>query len=291
MKIIDLSEKPSASGLASALGKARLSLSGPEAKAQEAAIQRLTRVLDNRFTLLRSLPYFPPKSLPVSVLVGPAGVWLLYASPLRGLFRAAETSWESDNGAAVYRPLQPNLIEELQRLLPILGAVLQDVLPPPDTNAIRDAEVLVNLPTTPTAPSLEAALFFTDPGAHIDSQRPAVRIVPADAIDRFAAHLAKSIPVLENSQVRLIIERLQNPSGEEVSSGEIAFSHLDGAALPQAPRSPSRLDQASQEQPDVIRRIDQRTRFTPRQWLIVGGLIALNIIIILIAILIALLTS
>ncbi len=271
MKIINLAAKSSVdeapSSLSNAIGKARLAVGGADVKAQEAVIERMGRILDNRFTLLRHWPGFPADALPGVVLVGPGGVWVLHISPVRGVFRAEGPRWEGDNGRGEYKPARPNLIEAAQRL----------------QTAAADA-----LAGLEDAPAPEAAVLLVQAGAHVDSRRPAVRVVPADGIDRFFAAQLKVQPPLGGDMLSRILERLQNPSGEEPTISEVAFAHLDGRLPEQPARPPSRLEQVGSQPPAVIRRIDRRTNFTPRQWIIVGVLLAVNIIVVVIIILVSL---
>jgi hypothetical protein len=61
--------------------------------------------------------------------------------------------------------------------------------------------------TTP----VEAVLIATDPGAHIDSMRPAIRVVMSDAIKHYAGSLLQMRPIWRNDFVYDLADRLVDP--------------------------------------------------------------------------------
>ncbi|MFM8320817.1 MAG: hypothetical protein ACKOC5_07875 [Chloroflexota bacterium] len=276
MKIIDLSARSTADqpGVVSQIiGRLNQSLATEQARAEQAVIQRLERVLDKRFILLQNLVIGHPSEPPVLLIVGPGGLWLAHASPLRGLFQVYEGQWEAMERGKTYRPAKPDLVERLQSAARLLAQEL----------AALETEL----------PQLETALLFSSAGAHVNAVRPAVRVVLTDAIDRYAAGLLQAPPVLDPARINQVVELLVQArvkSREQVV--EAAFADLDGRALGQpGTAEPSRLAQLSRQEPQVIRQIAKKADFNRRQWVWLAVLLVVNIIILVAGILIALLTS
>lgn len=273
MKIIDLSAKKTGekSGRAASelFGKISHSFSSKEEQAQDNAIQRLGRFLDDRYTVLRKLLPATPGAPEVFLIVGPGGLWVIHASALRGLFRAVGNQWEiMDSSGKNYRPARPNLIEQV---LTARGAV---------------AERVARLDATLAAP--ETAIFLMDAGAHIDLQHPAVRIVQIDALERFAAGLLRPDAYIDPDKLRRTVDGLAQPPSQAGADDLAGFADLDARSLPPAaPGQPSRLAQLSSQEPQFVQRIAKRTPFTRRQWIWLGVLLAANIIILIIVILVA----
>jgi hypothetical protein len=58
---------------------------------------------------------------------------------------------------------------------------------------------------------IEPVLIAADPGLHLESTRPAIKILLIDAIKSFVTNLATSNPTMSNEQVFEYTERLMNP--------------------------------------------------------------------------------
>ncbi len=278
MKVIDLAaktqenEKPGP--LAGMVERVRQTFASKETRAEDTAVNRLSRVLDNRFTLLRNLVLEgAPADLPILFVAGPPGLWILHASALRGVFRANEDQWESLAHGKDFRPAKPNLVEQLQVAAQAMATRLENL--------------------GMTLPPLDTALLFVDPGAHVDTQRPAVRVVQADALERFATQLLKADIILDADRLRRLVDGLTKPqwSATETAASEAAFAELEGR-LPGQPNSgqPSRLSQLGSEEPEILQRIGKRTAFSRRQWVWIAILLVVNFIILTAAILFAVAT-
>jgi hypothetical protein len=262
MKIIDVTAKnqgeKQAGALSGVVDQVRQSFSSKEMRTQESAIQRLGRILDNRYTVLRNL-ILPTTGTPdVFLIVGPAGLWVIHASALRGLFRAVGDQWEvMDSSGKNYRPARPNLI--------------QQVLTARDAVAGQVNQLGIAL----TAP--EAAILFVDAGAHVDMQHPAVKVVQTDAVERFAAGLLKPDAYIDPEKLRQVVDGLTTPVSHVENESKPGFSDLEARSLPQV----------SSQEPEFIQRIAKKTAFTRRQWILLGGLLVANIIILMVVILVA----
>jgi hypothetical protein len=137
-------------------------------------------------------------------------------------------------------------------------------------------------------PPPESAILFLDAGAHVDMQHPAVRIVQTDSLERFAAGLLKPDVYIDPEKLRRVVDGLTNPASEPEMPGQAAFADLDARDLPPAePGLPSRLPQVSSQEPEFIQRIAKKTAFTRRQWILLAGLLVVNIMILIVVILVA----
>jgi hypothetical protein len=158
-----------------------------EMKSQEVIVELLNKVLDNHYTLLRNIPLPNGVVVPL-VLLGPHGITVLYNSITKGMFRAEGDSWESmNNRSRDFKPARPNLITRTIRLAQIFEDFLKEMGQSKD---------------------IDGVLVFTDPGSHVNSNRPAVRIILLDAIDRFGASLLQRQQVMTVAEIRNLIEAI-----------------------------------------------------------------------------------
>lgn len=252
--------------------------SGP--KAQETVTQILKKVLDNRFVLLQNaaIPGVEPP-LPL-ILVGPPGVCLIEASPIKGVFRAMDDQWEEmDNQTQKFRPARVNLPART-------ASIAQRLL------ALLNSQGL-------TVPAVEPVILFTQPGAHIDATRPPARLVRSDAIVRFAASLLQNKPVLSPENIQEIVQRLQEPDLKLASipgiPGQEIFEQEESASKAASPKKDVLTAQLSAaldtSEPEIIRRLSKRVAFTRRQWLILGALLVINVLILIAVILVVLIIT
>jgi len=196
MKIIDQTSFLSEGGKISALDQVKATLKYganwlQEINAQKTVIACFGKVLDNSFTLLRNVKL---ASLDINIpfiLVGPAGIYVLYATPLRGMFRAKGDSWGilvGDN----FKPARVNLIVRTAKM----GRAVQTYL---------------ERQGYPGSTPVEAVLLASDPGLHIDSVRPIVRVVLRDALEHFAGSVVQGRAVFSAETVHDILNRIMNP--------------------------------------------------------------------------------
>ena len=194
MKIIDrtpfLSEKGQIGLLDRLQGTLKFGLNWyPEIEAQKTVIAQLERHL-GKYTLIRNLMLGTSGiTLPI-VLVGPAGVYVLYVTQLRGSFRARGEEWGTVQGER-FQPASINLLDRTAKLGRALQVYLQ-----------RQG---IDIGT------VETALVAADPGMHIESVRPIVRVVMSDAIERFAAALGQARPLMSPEAAHELADRIVNP--------------------------------------------------------------------------------
>ncbi len=134
-------------------------------KAQDAVAEILGRQLGGQFVLLQNI-VLPGAEIDLPlVLIGPPGVYLINALHERGVYLARDDEW----GTLTGETFVPARINQVKRAM-TMAKVLQVYL---DRMGYKGFLV-------------EPVVMSPDPKLHIDSTRPAVRVVMSDAIDRFA---------------------------------------------------------------------------------------------------------
>lgn len=125
---------------------------------------------------------------------------------------------------------------------------------------------------------VEPVLVFTNPGVHIESARPIVRIVQIDALDRFITGIVQSRVVYEQEQVQQIVNLLTTLAYE---ASESDADERSSFSITAQERAKEKIDSASAN----LDRIDsafskvEKLPFSSRQWIVLGGLILVNIIV------------
>jgi hypothetical protein len=248
--------------------------------AHEIFTSSLAEVLDNRFFLLSNVSLPGQGKLAPLLLIGPTGIWAALPTGITGIFRANESTWELlDERSRAYIPSKPNLMLQINGWAKAL------------------AEALTSLGIQ--APPVEPILFFADPGAHVDSTRPASRIVLADGLLRFLTGLFQARPVLENEDIRQLVIAI---AGEEAV--EPAYAGLEikddfslrekkepEKPVPKPPAAPSRLATLSREEPEIVRRVSRHVPFTRRQWIYLALLLLVTMVILLVLVFVVLINA
>jgi hypothetical protein len=207
MQVIDhtpyLSEKGELSLLDRLKGTLQFGFSWyPQLEAQRVVITRLGKQLGRRYVLLRNAT-LPRSEISVPlILVGPPGVYMLYATHQRGMYRAKGDTWGTLEGDQ-FRPAAINLLTRTARLA-------------------RAVHVYLKRQGWEALETVEPVLIGADPGLHVDSVRPTVRVVLSDAIERFAASLAQARVVLSPESADDIVERLQAARPPHQAAGSSA---------------------------------------------------------------------
>ncbi len=162
-----------------------------EVEGQKQVITVLGKVLDRNYTLLRNVtPPVLEASFPF-ILVGPAGVFVMYVTPLTGMFRAKGDQWGTITGN-IFKNEKPNLLTRTERMARAIQVFLQ-----------RQGYSAIT--------SVDAILLCSDPSVHVDSIRPIIRVVMRDALERFAISIMQARVVLSPESVQDVIERILNP--------------------------------------------------------------------------------
>jgi hypothetical protein len=210
-------------------------------QAQDTVIAVMEKQLSNSYHLLRNVTLPNTEiNLPL-VLVGPQGVSLINVTAEHGVYRAKDDEW----GTIVGDRFVPAGINQVQRTL-TFQRVLQVYL---DRQGFKGAVVV------------DSILMAADPGMHIESTRPAVRIVMSDALERFAASLAQgrvvlNAPAINDVVQSILVGRQHRPAPEPAAAspkteGSAFETYTPGQPDAQSSPAPSAdtLDFAFDEHP------------------------------------------
>jgi len=204
MKIIDHTPLQSKNGNISPLNKFRALIQYGqiwllEHNAQKIVIACFEKVMDNHFTLLRNIKLTGADITIPLILIGPTGLYVMYATPLRGMYRAKGDSWGTMEGY-IFKPARVNLITRTARL----GRAVQTYL---------------ERHGYPATLQIETVLLATDPLLHIDSVRPLVRVVMRDALEHFAVTVIQGRGEFSADTIHDIRNRLVTSAEEETPEG------------------------------------------------------------------------
>jgi hypothetical protein len=135
---------------------------------------------------------------------------------------------------------------------------------------------------------IQPVLFFSNPGTHVDIIRPAVRIVLMDGLERFIASLTQTRTFLNSEEVQRIVETLTKPP----AAAEGAASTVQAGSGPEDIRASLGVVGAT---PDKItskyESFSSRIKLTTPQWVFLGVVGLIEIILLVGFIIYILLTS
>ncbi len=204
-----------------------------ELQAQSKVIEQFDRIFEKGFALIRNFNLPGSQIIIPLILLGPHGLSLIYVTHLRGFYEAKGDQWNRlDNGRSI--PARIDLIQLTLRL----------------TRALQKYFELqkINVPVT-----VESVLIAADPGLHLETMRPAIRVVMSDAIKSFAGSLMQGRPVLRSEQVYDLADRIANPREAEAPAPQSASAPASAAAAsPQPPASRAKaIFDAAEKTPPV----------------------------------------
>ncbi|RME87031.1 MAG: hypothetical protein D6770_10415 [Anaerolineae bacterium] len=160
----------------------------PELQAQQVIIAHLQKHLGDNFTLLRNFPLGETGVHVPMILIGPPGIYMLYATHWRGVYRVKGDEMGTISGNT-FKPVSINLVRRTARLA-------------------RALEVYLRRQLSEDIADVHAVLLAADPGMHVESTRPEVRIVMRDALEHFATSLLQERPIYNAEAVRRLVDRL-----------------------------------------------------------------------------------
>jgi hypothetical protein len=271
MKVIDRTPFRGPDGKISALDRVRATMKYgsswyADVQAQAAAASVLGRHLDRTFTLLLN-PQLPESDviLPM-VLVGPPGVFMVYSTNERGVFQARGEEWGTLSGEQ-FVPAKVNLLARAGRMAQALGKFLGKQ----------------GLPI-----QVEPVLLTMNPGMHVDSVRPTVRVVMTDGLEHFAIGLTQGDRPLSPEDAGIVADRIIKPrllkSPAETASASAAAG---GGALPNP------APQAEVQPQAVAVKAPKRggIRFSRGQWFALGCLFLVFVLILVTIIVLAVMNA
>lgn len=162
-----------------------------ELQAQKAIISFFDKNLEKGYTLLRNVPLGQSGILIPFILLGPAGIFAINLTFQRGRFEARGDSWNVESGTQ-YRRASVNLLQVTSRMA-------------------RALQTFIERQGTKLPVQVEPILIAGDPGVHIESTRPAIRVMMIDGIKSFVSGLVTSAPVITALEVNEAVERILEP--------------------------------------------------------------------------------
>jgi hypothetical protein len=196
MKIIDktplVDEKGSLTLVNRIQGMLQYGFNWPrELEAQNAIISYFDRQLEKGYTLIRNMPLGQSGIVIPMILLGPTGMYVIEVTHLRGRYEARGDTWNVEAGDQ-YKPAPVNLIQRTMRMARALQTFIE-----------RQG---VRIPVT-----IDPILIAGEPGLHIESVRPAIKVMMIDGIKAFVNGLVNGSPVLSSIQVNDFVDRILNP--------------------------------------------------------------------------------
>ena len=162
-----------------------------ELEVQKAIVKFFDNNLEKNFTLIRNMPLGQSGIVIPMILLGPPGIYVIEVTHLRGRYQANGDAWNMESGNG-YAPAPVNLIKRTIRMADALNAFIS-----------RQG---VRIPVT-----IDPVIIAGDPGLHIESARPAIKVMMIDGIKAFVTGLANASPVLNTLQVNDFVDRILNP--------------------------------------------------------------------------------
>jgi len=190
----------------------------PELEAQKFALGLWERGLGKGYTVIRNVTLGASGIVVPLALVGPAGIFAVYVTHLRGQYQAKGDSWGQMTGTS-FRPASINLLTRTERIARALQAFIE-----------RQG---VKLPQP-----VEPLLLTTNPGMHVQSLRPIVRVVMVDALERWAVSLSKAAPVFTVESAYELVDRIINPRKPKKDSEPETDTPLPDAQVVQDEEDP-----------------------------------------------------
>ncbi|MGB7538749.1 MAG: hypothetical protein WBM17_09435 [Anaerolineales bacterium] len=209
MKTIDLSAQPTNEGKPSVFSF--INKLFPEGKqkqteldAQNEVINHIQLALGDDFTLIRDIK-IPGlgTSIPMA-LVGPPGVFVLYASPVKGTFRARGDAWLKLDSSGNMRNSNPNLPNRTRLYAEAIRKFLAQ-------NGFPNAEI-------------EAVLLFTEPEAFVENIKAPIRMVMCDGMESYSESLRLLNSTFTMEEQVAVVRWLSNPEGKLTIAEEISSS-------------------------------------------------------------------
>lgn len=162
-----------------------------ELQAQRAIISYFDRQLEKGYTLIRNYTLGQSGIMVPIILLGPTGIYVIHITHLRGRYKVMGDTWNVEAGEG-FKPAPIDLIQQTMRM----------------TNAVR---AFIERQGVKVPVNIEPVLIAGDPGLHIESVRPAIKVMMIDGIKSFVSNVANGNPVLGYEQVFEFTERIINP--------------------------------------------------------------------------------
>lgn len=253
MKVIDANEKPAPdTGVGKALSQAqdafgKLMGGSPEEQGQKTLIDYLSRQLNNRYMLLRNIKLAGADITIPMILIGPSGISVITTRAEKGIYQVKAEAISKVGSSKEYTPIRPSPVN---RTLLMAEAV---------TRYLREHNI--------EPPEIQPVMFFSNPGTHIDSTRPSVRLVQIDGLERFVSTLLHGQVVLAPEDVHTLVTILNHQPAAEA-----------------APESKTRASAGPVIEPRLTQgldRVGKKFSLSTKQWVLIGALALFEVFILI----------
>ena len=95
-----------------------------ELEAQKAIVTFFDRQLEKGYTLIRNMTLGASGITVPMILLGPAGIYVIHVTYLRGRYEAKGTAWNEESGNA-FKPASVNLIQQTARMAAAVKAFIE----------------------------------------------------------------------------------------------------------------------------------------------------------------------
>lgn len=167
-----------------------------ELEAQKTVIAQMDRMLEKGFVMIRNFTLPNSEIVIPLILVGSSGMHVIFVTHAKGHFEAKGDQWNTVNNDGTSLPAPRNLIDLTSKLTRAFQKYLEH------------QKIRMQVPVEPV-------LIASDPGAQIESVRPAVRVVRSDAIKQFVNSLLQARPVLRTDSIYDLADRIVAPRSQE----------------------------------------------------------------------------
>lgn len=224
--------------------------------AQDVFTMMLQRDVDQRSTLIRDFTLPDVEVTVPFILIGPPGVLVILITRERGMFRAREGQWLIHTGKG-FVPANENLIHRTQLYIRATQKYLDD-------HGFQDVFVT-------------GLVVGVNPGMHVETHNSAVRVIQSDAIRRFVTQWEQEQTELSPEEIYQIVSTIIRSATPEVEAEGVN------------PRT-ALLEQSEAKINQSLQPLQKTFNFSPKQWAILGVLIAATIFVLLVFMLFLLLS-
>lgn len=230
----------------------------PPANALAILSNSLEKQLDDRYVLIRNAWLKQNQLCLPAVLIGPTGLFMLYASDVQGVFAARGSSWEQlKKRGQSYIKAKPNLIARAKAMAAALDSYLS-------AKGVEHG-------------SIEPVIFFANPEIHVDTDRPDVRLVMPDTLDRLVRGIQQAQVVYDRVSLQAMIDSLvADPQKTDSTIRNVVRDEFELKEFQKAKTGPLKpFFDLPRDEPALTQKIP----FTRRQWYTLILLILANILI------------
>jgi len=197
MKIIDKSPWQDDAGEISAIARIQGTFRygfnwSSDQEAQKAFIAQLNKPLEKGFVLIRNFKLPNSEIIIPIILIGPGGIQVIDVTNAKGEFEAKGDQWNTIT-RGISQPAPVNYIARVLKFCKVLAKYLE----------IHK----ISIPTP-----IDPVLIVSDPGAQVESMRPAARVVRSDAIPQFTNSLLQAKQVFPPGVAFELADGIIDPS-------------------------------------------------------------------------------